>query len=268
MYSPTAMSTDASVAPESAAAVPSPDSPFEASISQAIASLDIDAVKREFGEQDEFIFIPRFLPDALVARMQEEYRSFSTKDVHRAYVPFFRKAGTVDHNAIVERAPLLNALYRSPAMLAFTSSLAAVRLDYKNEVDAHAAALYVYQRPGDYVGFHYDDCGCEGTASYTATFGVVNRTTSQVHFQLFRKHPERPMQDLMIPMIEGSFVFFCGAKAHHRVTPLGKREERVTYSFAYVREGKRLTGVRRFKENLKDAVLYFGPKAILQKNYR
>ena len=134
--------------------------------------------------------------------------------------------------------------------------------------DAHAAALYVYQRPGDYVGFHYDDCGCEGTASYTATFGVVNRTTSQVQFQLFRNHPEQPMRDLMVSMTEGSLVFFCGAKAHHRVTPLGKNEERVTYSFAYVREGKRLTGFRRFKENIKDAALYFGPRAIVQKNYR
>ena len=44
-------------------------------------------------------------------------------------------------------------------------------------------------------------------------------------------------------------------------------EERVVYSFAHVTAGKRLTGWRRFKENVWDAVLYFGPSAIFQKNY-
>jgi hypothetical protein len=62
-------------------------------------------------------------------------------------------------------------------------------------------------------------------------------------------------------------VFFCGSKAYHRVTPLEAGEERIVYSFAHVTAGKRLTGIRRFKENCWDALLYFGPKAIFQRNY-
>jgi len=244
------------------------ESPYEASIRAAIGAVDVEKVLAEFREQNEFIFIPRFLPDEMVAAMQAEYRGFSAREIHRVYVPFFRKAGTISHNAIAARAPLTHALYRSPAMLAFASRLANRTLELKNDVDAHAAALYVYQRRGDHVGFHYDDCGCEGTASYTATFGVINRTTSKVDVQLYRKHPVQPMRELQVSMTEGSLVFFCGAKAHHRVTPLGDDEERVTYSFAYVTEGKRLGGFRRFQENIKDAVLYFGPKAIFQKNYK
>jgi len=122
------MSTVANLAAESVAAVPRVDSPYEPSISAAIASLDFDAVAREFRDQNEFIFIPQFLPDELVARMQEEYRSFSARDVYRVFVPFFRKAGTIPNRQIAERAPLLNALHRSPAMLAFTSRLANARL--------------------------------------------------------------------------------------------------------------------------------------------
>ena len=44
-------------------------------------------------------------------------------------------------------------------------------------------------------------------------------------------------------------------------------DERAVFSFAHVREGKRSTGLRRFYTNLVDAALYFGPKAIVQKNY-
>jgi hypothetical protein len=262
------MSADVTVTEAAGFSVPKPLAPGEAAIAQAIGALDVEGLVREFREQDEFIFVPRFLPAELVAGMQEELRSFSPQEIHRVYVPFIRKAGTIGHTAIAQRAPLLYALYRAPAMLELASQLAAAKLELKNDVDAHAAALYVYQRPGDHVAFHYDDCGCEGKASYTATFGILNRTNSQVHFQLFVKDPLRPMKELQISMTAGSFVFFCGAKAHHRVTPLAKGEERAAYSFAYVREGKRLRGYRRFKENIKDAILYFGPKAIFQKNYR
>ena len=98
--------------------------------------------------------------------------------------------------------------------------------------------------------------------------GLINRTKSRVHFQLFRKQPTRTMQEHYLSMEPGSFVFFCGSKAYHRVTPLGTGEERVAYSFTYAREGRTARGLKRFTENIKDAIFYFGPKAIFQKNYR
>src|SRR5215831_5491174 len=81
-----------------------PVSPGEAAINRAIAALDVEALTREFRDQDEFIFVPRFLPPDLVAAVQEEYRSFSREEIHRVYVPFFRKAGTVGHRGIAEKA--------------------------------------------------------------------------------------------------------------------------------------------------------------------
>src|SRR6266542_2851987 len=245
----------------------SASSHYEAAIRKAVSAIDFEAAVREFPENGEFIFIPQLLPQELTDIMVEETRSFTSDEIHRIYLPWIRKAGTVGQRAIARKAPLLYALYRSPSVLELATRFSSAPLAWKNDDDAHAAALYIYRRPGDRVTFHYDDCGCEGGASYTATFGVINRTTSKVHFQLFRNAQDRAMKELYISMVPGSFVFFCGSKAYHRVTPLGPNEERVTYSFAYVREGKRLTGLRRFTENIKDAVLYFGAKAIFQRNY-
>lgn len=241
-------------------------SPHEPGIARAIAALDFEAVSASFRQQGEFIFLEHFLPEELVAVMIAEARQLRPA-VHRAYFPYIRKAGAIGHSSIASAAPALEALYRSPSFLDFSSRLCAAPLALKNDRDAHAAALYVYDREGDHVGFHYDDCGCEGSASYTASFGLINDTQSKVHFQLFRKDPGREMQELYVPMTPGSLVFFCGSRAYHRVTPLRRGEERVVYSFAHVREGRRLTGFWRLVENVKDAALYFGPRAIFQDNY-
>lgn len=242
------------------------ESPWELEIRRAIGELDFDSVAARFRDQGEFIFLEHFLPPELVETMVAEARRLM-RTAHRAYVPFVRKAGAVGRTAIGAEAPALDALYSSPGFLDFASRLCEVPLAHKKENDAHAAALYVYDRAGDHVGFHYDDCGCEDTASYTASFGLINRTQSKVHFQLFRSDPARQMKELYVPMAPGSLVFFCGSRAYHRVTPLARGEERVVFSFAHVREGKHLTGFRRLVENFKDAALYFGPKAIFQKNY-
>ncbi len=240
---------------------------YEDEIARAVGELDLATVERNFRDDGHFIFIPRLLPASLAERMEREVRGFSPREVHRTYVPRIRKAGTIGQGPIARSAPLLYALYRSPSLLSLARRLSGEDLGLKSDGDAHAAALYLYQRRGDHVGFHYDDCGCEGTASYTGTFGIINRTTSRVHFQLFKDDPGRPMKELHVSMEPGSFVFFCGSRAYHRVTPLGAGEERVTYSFAYVKQGKKLTGHKRFVENIKDAVLYFGPRALFQRNY-
>jgi hypothetical protein len=241
-------------------------SPHEAAIQSAIDAVDFKAVSARFREDDEFIFLERFLPEPLLNEMIVECRRLYPK-IYRAYVPFVRKAGTVAHDAIAAQAPALYALYRSPAFLDFARRLTDVQLTPKSSADAHAAALYIYQRKGDHVGFHYDDCGCEDTASYTASVGLINQTESKVQFQLFRNHPQRQMRELLVPMTPGSLVFFCGSRAYHRVTPIARGDERAVFSFAHVREGKKSTGFGRFYANLIDAALYFGPKAIVQKNY-
>jgi hypothetical protein len=232
-----------------------------------VERLNADDLAREYRDRGQLLFVPDALSPDLVAQMVDEFRSFPRREIRRAWVPFYRKAGTVGQSGILRRAPLLAALHRSPALMELASRLSGEVLDGKGEHDAHAAALYVYQRPGDHVSFHYDDCGCEDTASYTMTFGLINRTRSEVHFQLNREDPHQPLRERYISMTPGSLVFFCGSRAYHRVTPLGKDEERVTYSFAYVKRGKRLGGYKRLIENSKDALFYFGPRALIQRNY-
>jgi len=228
---------------------------------RVVLDLDLDAISFEFRAQDEFVFVERFLPPSLVDDLVTEARSFLPDGVHRAWVPWVRKAGAVGQVEIAKRAPLLHAFSRSPAILDFAKRLSGVALEYKNERDAHAGALYYYQRKGDHVAWHQDECGCEVNASFTANIGLTNDTESKVLYRI-------PGRELALSMVPGSLAFFCGSKPYHCVQPLAEGEERIAFSLTFVRPGKRVTGAKRFLLNVWDALSYFGPGAIFQDNYR
>src|SRR6185436_10368228 len=99
-------------------------------------------------------------------------------------------------------------------------------------------------------------------------FGLIERSSSRVDIELFRDRPDRSVRRRSLVMSPGSLLFFCGTKAYHRVTPLGRGEQRTVYSVAYVRRGRQLSGWKRFQQNLFDAAVYFGPRALFQKNYQ
>jgi hypothetical protein len=223
---------------------------------KVVASVDFEALLRAFHEQDQFVFVERFLPPELVLELVKEARTFTP---HRAWVPWVRKAGAVGQVEIAGRAPLLHAFSRSPAMLDFAQRLGGVELEYKNERDAHAAALYYYERPGDHVGWHLDECGCEESASFTANFGLTNDTRSRAVYRVRDR-------ELALSMVPGSLAFFCGSKPYHKVEPIGKGESRIAFSLTFVRRGKRVRGLKRFFLNAWDALAYFGPGAIFQRN--
>ena len=78
------MSSDAaSAAPTLAPAV-------VADIERALAVLPVEALEREYWEQDEFLFIPDALPGETVARLLEDVERLEP-GLNRSYVPRHRK---------------------------------------------------------------------------------------------------------------------------------------------------------------------------------
>jgi hypothetical protein len=66
-------------------------------------------------------------------------------------------------------------------------------------------------------------------------------------------------------MDPGTFVLFNGDKLWHAVTPLGKDEERIILTLQYV-TNQEMGKFKKMFSNLKDAVAYFGPAALLPWN--
>jgi hypothetical protein len=241
-------------------------------VERAIEGVDLAETGRTYRDQNEFVVLEHFLTQPLVDQFLREV-DVLTPDVNRNYVPGHKKGGSVSFYAILRQAPAILSLYRSPAWLLFLSRIVEEPLLLCPENDPHSCALYYYQQPGDHIGFHYDTSYYKGKR-YTVLIGLVERSE---HCRLVARVEKRgeaslpecgqveEIRETRIPMDPGTFVLFNGDKLWHAVTPLGKDEERIILTLQYV-TNQEMGPFKKMFSNLKDAVAYFGPAALLPWN--
>ncbi|SUA89518.1 CDP-alcohol phosphatidyltransferase [Pandoraea pulmonicola] len=233
----------------------------DAEIERALDAIDFDAVTREFKSQDAFIYLEKFLPQAVTEQLIAAARAV-TPNVNRNYLPGHKQGGSVSRHTLDERAPYVAELYRSPALMRFLERLAGERLLPSPQDDPHAYALYYYTRPGDHIGWHYDTSYYKGRR-YTLLLGVVDRSSCKLEYRLHTRNPGVTQVDGAVAYPPGALVFFDGDKLHHRITPLGDNEERISLTFEYVTD-PRMGTWQRFISNMKDAIAYFGFRQVFR----
>jgi len=230
-------------------------------IARALEAIPFEDVRRAYWDQNEFIFLERWLPATIVERMVDEVnrvRSF----VHRNYIPKHKKGGSVSYYDLLAQTPTIVALYRSPAFIEFLKSITGQRLQPCPESDPHSCALYFYTEPGDHIGFHFDTSYYRGQR-YTVLVGLIERSSSRLVCQLFKDDPRRPLVEFRLATEPGTLVVFNGDKLWHSITPLGEGEERVSLTLEYVTDPT-MSPVKRFVSNMKDAIAYFGFRAVFR----
>ncbi len=225
----------------------------------AVEALDLPATTERFREQNHFIALDRFVPDAVVEGLLRELAAVRGS-VHRSYIPRHKKGGSVSHYTLRERAPATMALYHGGALRGLIEELAGVELQPCPPDDPHAAALYVYTEAGDHIGWHRDTSYYRG-ARYTVLIGLIERSTSRLECRVHADDPDRPTEELALATEPGTLIAFHGDRLPHRVTPLGEGEERAVLTLEYVTDA-RMGRFRRFISNMKDAIAYFGFGAV------
>ena len=231
---------------------------MEQNIARTLEALDLDAVRRTYWEQEEFVYIERLFPESVTGPMVEEVERAKPR-INRNYIPRHKKGGSVSYYTLREHAPAILALYQSPSFLSFVRDVTGVAANRCPETDPHSCALYYYTEPGDHIGFHYDTSYYKGTR-YTVLVGLVERSSSRLVCQVHRNDPAR-MREVALATEPGTFILFNGDKLWHRITPLGENEERVSLTLEYVTDAS-MTPAKRFISNMKDAVAYFGFRSV------
>ena len=234
---------------------------FAAEIDAALDRLNVPALAREYWGQDEFLFIPRFLPAGAVGAALNDVRRLEP-GLNRKYIPRHKKGGSVSHYAIADEGPALLALYRSERFRRFLGGLVRADLKLCPDEDPHACALYFYTEPGDHMGYHYDTSYYRG-ARYTVLFGLVQDSSSRLQCRLHTRQPGRAPIDVAVATEPGSLVLFNGDKVYHGVSPSQESERRVVYTMEYV-TSQEMGRLQRLFSNLKDAFTYFGIRALLR----
>jgi hypothetical protein len=235
--------------------------PVADEVGRALAGLDSEDVRRTYRDQNEFIYLERWLPASLVDQMVVEVERVRPA-INRNYIPRHKKGGSVSAYTLIERAPTIVALYRAPAFIEFLRSVTGQALQPCPASDPHACALYFYTEPGDHIGFHFDTSYYRG-ARYTVLLGLIERSSSRLVCQLFKDDPRRPLVEFQLATHPGTLVVFNGDKLWHAITPLGEGEERVSLTLEYVTDPS-MSRLKRFISNMKDAVAYFGFKTVFR----
>lgn len=228
-------------------------------VARTIRGLDVAAVREAYWQQNQFVYLERGLPPAVIEPFVAAVERLRPS-VHRNYIPRHKKGGSVSFYTLAAEAPEIVALYRAPAFLDFLRTVTGQPLVECPESDPHACALYYYTEPGDHIGFHYDTSYYQG-ARYTVLVGLIERSSSRLVCQPYRRDPERAPVELRLATEPGTLVLFNGDMLYHCVTPLGEGEERVSLTLEYVTN----PGMRRFKRfvsNMKDSIAYFGFRSV------
>jgi hypothetical protein len=231
----------------------------EDEIARTLQALDVEALRAEYWRQNEFVYRERLWPPALVEALVAEVDRVRPA-IHRNYIPRHKKGGSVSAYTLAGQAPAIVALYRSPAFLAFLQQITGRPLMRCPDSDPHACALYFYTEPGDHIGFHFDTSYYRG-ARYTVLVGLIERSSSRLVCQPYRRRPEHPPLELRLATEPGTLVLFNGDALWHAITPLGPDEERVSLTLEYVTDPS-MSPFKRLFSNLKDSVAYFGFRSV------
>jgi len=230
-----------------------------AEIDAAVERLDAARLAQEYWEQDEFLFIERFLPPSAVGPLLDDVRRLEP-ELHRNYIPRHKKGGSVSHYAIADDGPALLAFYRSERFRRFLSGLVRADLKLCPDDDPHACALYFYTEAGDHMGHHYDTSYYRG-ARYTVLFGLVQDSSSRLLCRLHTRRPGHAPVEMAVATEPGSMVIFNGDKVYHGVSPSREGERRVVFTMEYV-TSREMGRAQRLFSDLKDAFAYFGVMAL------
>ncbi len=85
-----------------------------------------------------------------------------------------------------------------------------------------------------------------------------------MEYQLYKDIREQETQMQSLSLNPGTLVLFNGEKLYHRVTPLGKNEQRIVLTLEYVTD-TRMGMLKRFVSNMKDAIAYFGFRQVFRR---
>jgi hypothetical protein len=239
-------------------------SPLTEVLEQTVASLNLEQLRREYWEQNEFLFVKQFLPRSVVEDLLVPQAQGVKGDLNRNYIPGHKKGGSVSYYTVIEKAPRFLELYRSEAFKNFLSALVDVKLQLCPESDPHSCALYYYTEPGDHIGFHYDTSYYKG-ARYTILMGLVDKSEHcKLVCELFKDDPAKQTRHLELVTEPGDMVIFNGDKLWHAVTPLAEGEERIALTMEYVTDPD-MGRFKRLYSNLKDSFAYFGLRTVFRR---
>jgi len=226
------------------------------SVAEAIRRLDLDTLQALYREQGRFLMIEDFAPPELLSVFLSGLDRVEAKQ-HRNFVPGQKKGAAVSRMILDENVSDFGEFYRAPALRHFLNQLTGEELLDCLETDAHTYALYLYNQPGDHIGWHYDTSFYRGKR-FTVLLGLVENESCVFECVLHTRNPDRPDESRTYKIKPGSLVLFDGDQLRHRITRMVEGDgARAVLTLEYVTD-RSMHPWRKLLSDCKDAFAYFG----------
>jgi hypothetical protein len=221
-----------------------------------------ETLASEFETSGRIILRSNWLTPGLLQTLKQELAQCEHL-AHRNFVPGFKKGAAVSWFDIQKTATATAALYNSPELTQWVSSVVGESVQLCPPSDPHACAYYIYSEPGDHIGYHYDTSHYRGKR-FTLLVGIEDQSSCLLKCELNRKSKlGKPVEKRDIKIEPGMAVLFDGDAIYHAVTPLQENERRVILTLEFVTDPS-MSALGRFITKIKDGVGYFGLKAVFR----
>jgi phosphatidylglycerophosphate synthase len=231
-------------------------------IADCLARNDLETLRQAFIQQGCFVSVRDFAEGQIAARLADAAEAAKPL-INRNYIPGHKQGGSVSRHSLDRCAPAVGELYRDPILIEWLGRLCGESLQPAPSSDPHAYALYYYTAAGDHIGWHYDNSYYAGRR-YTLLLGVIDDSSCRLEYELHTREAGAEVKRGSMQLRPGDLVFFDGDRLRHRITPLGRNEERVSLTFEYVTD-PHMHPWWRFVSNMKDAIAYFGFRQVFSR---
>lgn len=218
-----------------------------------LADPEAAAQRRVEFEQTHLVTVPAFLCPDDFERLSAAAISLSTR-AERSYIPLHKKGSTVSYETLQRAAPACVALYHSPELQQYVSTVTGTSVQPTPDRDQSSLSLLCYVEAGDHIQWHYDHNFYVGR-HFTVLLPLVN---SGVDGGLSQSKFQRQLSGGGVASYEtqpNSLVIFEGARVRHRATPVAAGDVRIVLSMTYTTDPR----ISRFKEairRIKDTAFY------------
>lgn len=201
--------------------------------------------------ESSLVLIEDFFDIDFFRNLQENILQIQESNRTNNLFKSIRKAGTIPSNSIPE---YIKNIYYNKIFIQFLRKITNLSLENVNCDDDSNMNILVYDKPGDFITWHFDPNHYVGNR-LTILINVINESSSNSLSSSLLQYKIKGSNEIYsIKMKPNSILIFDGSNVEHRATPIKLDERRIVLSFTYCDVCKE-TILGKFIKKCKEIVL-------------
>jgi hypothetical protein len=201
--------------------------------------------------ENRLVLIENFFEKHFFDNLQQNILQIQESNRTNNLFKSIRRGSTIPSNSVTE---FIKNIYYNKIFIQFLSKITNLSLENVNCDDNSNMNILVYEKPGDFITWHFDPNHYVGNR-LTILISIINEASSgTLSSSLLQYKIKGSDQIHSIQMKPNSILIFDGSSVEHRATPIKSNERRIVLSFTYCNICKE-TIIGKFIKQCKEIVM-------------